>query len=677
MRFRIIFLPILFFLFFFSFIPDSFSQQRRLSRADEAFEMKQYSDALRDYRRAYNRVRRKDRNEGFRVKLREAMCHWYLNDYRKAEAAFRAATRARNPDTLAIYYYAETLRINEKYELALEQFRRYVGMAPDDWRGQAGIESVQKAIELLSKPTTYQVEAVRLFNSREHDYTPAFADHRASSLVFASSREDALGKDTDGWTGQKHTSLFITFQDRAGNWGRPVLLDEGPVNTEYNEGAPSFNAGATRMYFTRCIPGVNSDMGCRIFVSGRQGANWEEPREIPLVADSAITVGHPAISPDDLDLYFVSDMPGGAGGNDIWVVSRRTPDDDFGTPENLGPVINTPGNEMFPYVRDDGTLFFSSDGHPGLGGLDIFMSRRNPEGWSTPENVGVPLNSHADDFGIVFYPGREQGFFSSNRTGSRGYDIYSFFLAPFEFSIAGVVRDESTRRPIAGAVIQLIGSDGSLWQVETDREGKYLFGRDRIKENTRYDLLVNRERYFTTRAQKSTIGAEGSEDYVLDIELEPIPDRAIPLPEILYEFASWELLPQFQDSLMGLVQTLKDNPTIIIELASHTDSRGTDQINDTLSQRRAQSVVGFLIRQGIEPDRMVAQGYGKRIPRVIETDMVRDGFSFPAGTVLNEAYIGSLESEEHRDVAHQMNRRTEFKVTGFDYKPVPPVPPDE
>ena len=676
MRFRPIYLPALFLLFFFWALPESEAQHRRLVRADEAFELRQYSEALNDYRRVYNRVRRKDRREGNRILFQQAMCHWYLNDYRRAEAAFRRVVRVNYPDTMAVFYLAETLRINEKYDEALQFYKRYAELAPDDWRGPAGIEAVNKALELRQSHSGYEVELVRIFNSREHDYTPAFADHRASSLVFASSRDEAIGRDRDLWTGQNHTSLFISFQDRAGNWSRPVLLDEGPVNTEFNEGAPSFNGSATRMYFTRCLPSPDVDMGCRIFVSERDGANWGQPREIPIVNDSTITVGHPAISPDDLDLYFVSDMPGSIGQKDIWVVRRRTTNDDFGAPENLGPVINSPGNEMFPYIREDGTLFFSSDGHPGLGGLDIFMSKKNPDGWSEPENIGLPLNSPGDDFGIVFYPGREQGFFSSNRPGSRGYDIYSFYLAPFEFSIQGVVRDETTSRPIAGATIQLIGSDGSLHQVETDREGNYLFDKEIVMENTRYDLLVNRERYFTTRAQQSTIGVDRSEDYTIDFDLEPIPDTAIPLPEILYDFASWELLPQFQDSLMGLVQTLKDNPTIVIELISHTDSRGTDQVNDTLSQRRAQSVVEFLVDQGIHPDRMEARGLGKRVPRVIENELTRDGFTFEAGAELNEDYINNLPSEEHRDVAHQLNRRTEFRVVRYDYVPEPEPEPD-
>lgn len=668
--FRYLILIGVFFLVFDS--PELMAQKRRIAKADQAFELKQYDQALTNYRKIFNRVRRKDRNEGNRIAFRIALSYRYLNNHRNAETWFRRVVRTNEPEPLAVLYYAESLMQNGNFEDALEQYKRYSEMAPDDWRGPNGVESVAVAKALNESPTAYELESMRIFNSREDELAPTFGDHRASSLIFSSSRDDALGKDVDPWTGNKHTSFFISYQDRSGSWSRPALLDEGPVNTEFNEGAASINSSATRLYFTRCLRSPDVDMGCRIFVSDRDGANWGQPQEIPLVTDSAITVGHPAISPDELELYFVSDMPGGLGGKDIWVVKRRVPGDGFGEPENLGPVVNTPGNEMFPYVREDGSLFFASDGHPGLGGLDLFVSLRGPDGLSEPENLGVPINSPADDFGIIFYPGKERGFLTSNRPGSRGYDMYSVYLAPFLYSIQGVVVDETTDWPVWGADIQLIGSDGSLEQVETDEEGRYSFGTDIVNENTDYDLLVSKEMYFSARESQSTRGVSRSEDYVIDFVLSPIPDKAIPLPEILYEFASWELLPQFKDSLNGLVQTLKDNPTIVIELGSHTDSRGTDQLNDTLSQRRAQTVVDFLIAEGIEPGRLKAQGYGKRVPRTIEHDIVRDGFLFEAGTVLNESYIESLPTEEHQDTAHQLNRRTEFRVLSDDFKPSDP-----
>ncbi len=646
------------------------AQNRRVQRADKAFELRQYHDAINHYRRAFSRVNRRDRREGTRIVFQTALCYRYTDNHRMAEAWFRRAVRLNYPDSIAVLYLADALMQNEKFEEAREQYARYAELVPDDWRGLHGKRSVELAMDQLANPTAYEVEQIQNFISRADDYTAAFGDHRATSLIFASSREDALGRDPDPWTGNKHTSFFVSFQDRSGNWGRPSLLDEGPINTEYNEGAPSVNASATRLYFTRCVRSTDAEMGCRIMEANREGASWGSPREVPLTTDSAVTVGHPAISPDGLDLYFSSDMPGGVGSMDIWVVRRRSEGDAFGPPENLGPVINTKGNEMFPYIREDGSLYFASDGHHGMGGLDLFRSLPTPEGWSEPENLGVPINSPGDDFGIVFKPGEEKGFFSSNRSGSRGgYSLYSFYLAPVLFTIEGMVTDASTGQFLPGASVQLVGSDGSLQVRETNVQGRYRFDQGVVREHTSYELLVSKEKYFSLRESVSTVGLEASQDFVLDFALELIPETPIELPEILYEFARWELQPQFKDSLNGLVRTMEDNPTIVIELASHTDTRGGYEYNDTLSQRRAQTVVDYLIAQGIDPARMEAVGYGKRSPREISQDMEREGFFFEAGTVLTESFINSLPDEEHREVAHQLNRRTEFRVIRDDFDP--------
>ncbi len=650
--------------------PDELhAQNRRVVRADNAFELKQYSEAIDLYQRAYNRVRRRDREEAARLVYQVALCYKYTNNHRAAEAWFNRAIRSNYPDPDARLFMADAMMKNGKYEEALENYKRFLEDRPDDWRALKGIASIEAIEKLLENPEPLDVEAVRIFNSRNDDYTPAFSDLRANTLIFASSRDDAVGRDSDPWTGHQHTSFFVSYRDRAGNWSRPALLDEGPVNTEFNEGAPAVNATATELYFTRCVRGVDSDMGCRIYRATREGPNWVNPQEIKLTDDSLVTVGHPAISPDELTLYFASDMEGSIGPMDIWKVSRSSSREDFGDPEHLGPPVNTPGTEMFPYVREDGSLYFASDGHPGMGGLDIFKSEYTPDGWSEPENVGPPINSSADDFGIVFEPGRESGFFSSNRGRGAIYDIYSFYLPPVEFMISGVVYDDSTQYIIPGATVQLVGADGTLRQMETDQQGAYKFGPAMLRGNTRYEILVNKSGYFSSRAQQSTAGFDRSQEFVVDMAIAPIPETAIELPEILYDFDSWVLRPQFKDSLNGLVQTMYDNPTIVIELASHTDSRGTDAYNDTLSQRRAQAVVDYLIDLGIDRKRLAARGYGKRKPREIDETIERDGFVFETGTILSEDFINNLEDEAHQEAAHQMNRRTEFRVIGEDYEP--------
>lgn len=665
-----------FFIFIACFYNPAEAQNRRLVRADKAYEMRQYTEALDLYRKVYNKVNRKNRKEGTRIVFQQAMCYRHLNDPRRAETSFRRAIRANYPDPVAILYYADALAQNGKYEEALAQYRAYAEKQPEDWRGARGIKAVVKAQELLDNPGLYEVELERAFNSRANDFSPSIADHRNSTVIFTSTRDGALGKKKDPGTGQNFSSLFVSFLDRKGDWSTPSLLDEGPVNTEFNEGSPSVNQSGTELFFTRCQSVPNKDIGCRIWAATRQGANWGEPKVIELVSDSTISVGHPAISSDEMELYFISDMPGGQGGKDIWVASRERAGGSFRNPRNLGNVINTPGDEMFPYVSEDGILYFASNGHPGLGGFDIFFSRFEGGQWSEPENMGTPLNSPADDFGITFKRGQKAGYFSSNRQerGARGDAIFSFFLAPVEFTLQGTVRDDSTKRVIAGANIQLVGSDGSFAQTETSEQGEYFFDKNQLMQNTSYEVLVSKERYFNLRAHETTQGIVRSRGFVQDFYMLPIPRRPIELPEILYEFARWELLPQYRDSLNGLIETLVDNPNIVIELASHTDSRGTFEINDTLAQRRAQVVVDYLIERGIEPARLVATGYGKRVPRTITKDLVRDGFTFRAGTVLTEAYINALPSERHRDVAHQLNRRTEFRVLRDDYRPAAAPP---
>ncbi|HSV87323.1 MAG TPA: OmpA family protein [Bacteroidales bacterium] len=659
-------------LFFTAISSETEAQNRRVLRGDRAFEQSHYIDAVNHYRRAFNRVRRTDRQEAARISFNSGIAFMRLNNFRQAEAQFRRAIRMRFNDPVVYYYLGEVLLSNDKKEEARSHFQQFLELAPEDWRGTKRLATFDLFVEMAATPTAYEVETAKEFNSRRDDLTAAWGDHRASILIFASNREEAFGEELDPWSGQKHSSLFVSYLDRAGNWSDPSLLDEGPVNTISNEGAPSTNLQANELFFTRCIRSVGEEEGCRIYVATRQGNMWTEPTEVVLTTDNTYTVGHPALGPDGFTLYFVSDMPGGLGGMDIWFARRRTAAGSFDSPINMGAPVNTPGNEMFPFVREDGTLYFSSDGHPGFGALDIFYSEWSPAGWSEPVNMGAPVNSIMDDFGIIFRPGANQGFFTSNRRGTRGYDIHSFYLAPVEFTLRGVVRDEVTQALLGGVAVQLIGSDGTLAQTTTNQSGQFAFGREMLRQNTTYEILASKHRYFTSRTNQSTVDRNRSYDFVVDLNLSPIPPDPITLPEILYEFGRWELQPQYRDSLNGLVRTMNDNPGLVIELASHTDSRGSELFNDTLSQLRAQAVVDYLIQMGIHQGRLVAKGYGETNPRNLVRTITRDGFTFREGTTLDEAFINNLPSERQREAAHALNRRTEFRILREDF-----VPPEQ
>lgn len=657
------------------------AQRNYTEEADNAFKQKQFIDAIELYQKAYSKIKR-NKAERARILFQIAECYRYTNNIKRAEAQYKRVTKSGYPDPISYYYLGEALKQNEKYDEAIIAFNEYKEKAPSDPKGEKGAESCKLSQGWKDHPTRYQIENVRQLNSRENDFTPAYADRKFQSLIFTSSRDGVIGKGLDAWTGENFTSLFFTELSKAkgkkgptpgsdaiGTWSSPVLLDEGPINTTANEGAPSLNDRGNAMYFTRCIIERRQTTTCKVYFTQKKGRGWNEPELVALGPDS-FNYGHPSLSKDELVLYFASDMPGGQGGKDIWMAKRERKTKPFDKAVNLGTNVNTDGNEMYPFVRDDDVLYFASDGHIGMGGLDLFKAEKLGETWATPQNMKYPLNSPGDDFAIIFEGTQEKGYFCSNRNGGRGGDdIYSFFLPPLVFTLQGVVKDAETKKIIVGAKVKLVGSDGTSIEDSTDATGSYKFGKTQILPNTTYELFVSKPNYFSSTAKETTVGVEQSKDFIVNFELVPIPKKPIELPEILYALDRWELQPQFQDSLNGLIATLTENPKIVIELASHTDARATDAYNDTLSQKRAQSVVDYLIEKGIAPDRLEAKGYGERVPRTLQRDMERDGFKFPAGTVLTEEYINKLASAKEREAAHQLNRRTEFRILHDNYIP--------
>lgn len=647
------------------------AQSRQLRAADDAFNNMQYNVALNKYKKALSKTKARPDKDIISFKIAE--CYRITNNTRKAEAAYKrlAKTKYAVSNPLVYLHLAEAMQSNEKYPDALTYFEKYAEAVPADPRGQVGIESCKQAKDWLDNPTKYQIKNEKALNSKESDFSVTYADKLYNTIIFTSTREAATGKETDNWTGQNFSDLFISKLDPKGQWSTPVLLENGNIiNTEANEGNPFVNSKFNQLYFTRCATDKGTLQGCKIMVSKRAGRNWGEPRALDLGGDSTTVFGTPALSPDELTLVFTSNLPKGQGGKDIWMSTRKSTNDNFGRPINAGPVINTPSDEMFPFLRNDTTLYFSSNGHPGLGGLDIFRSTYSNGAWTKPVNLQAPINSAADDFAIVFNPEEDKGFFSSNRKGGRGSDdIYSFVNPPVLFTLSGVVKDDNTLQFIPGAIVKLTGSNGTSVESRTDAQGRYSFNKAQVKPNTTYELICLKPNYFNKKAKETTVGLESSKDFTIDFRLQPIPDKPIVLPDILYDLAKWDLKPQYQDSLQGLIKTLDENETIIIELASHTDSRGTDESNDILSQRRAESVVNYLIERGIDPDRLVAKGYGERVPRRLSKDIVKDGFLFKAGTVLSQGFVDSLPSKQQQEAAYALNRRTEFRIISKDFVP--------
>jgi peptidoglycan-associated lipoprotein len=637
---------------------------KRLQRAYETYDAGEYFQAIDIFKDAYQKIT--DKKEKVKITFYLGECYRNIDNPKEAAMWYSKAISKEYSDPVSVLYYADMLKMQGEYEDAKKQYSNYKELVPGDKRGADGILSCDLATEWTSFPSGYTVEEMKFFNSKLNDYSPAFVRDDYTEVYFTSSREDSYGKKEHGGTGQSFSDIFESSMDRKGKWSTPVPLSE-TINTENEEGAVSMTRDFAEMFFTRCEISKNKTMGCQIFTTTREGEDWKKPESLNLAADSLV-VAHPAISPDELTLYFVSDMDGsmkntaGKNSKDIWRVTRASASASWGEPVNLGEPINTPDDEVFPYVHADGTLYFSSNGHIGMGGLDIFKANPAPGGNWDIQNMKFPINSAADDFGICFEAEREAGFFSSSRKG-KGDDIYMFILPPLKFSITGIVKNEHTDEPIAQASIKSISSDGVTLESKTGNDGTFKF---LLKPATDYVFLAEKEGFLKGKERETTKGKETSTDFTTTIYLAPI-DKVIRIENIFFDFASAELRPESTVSLDKLVETLNDNPTIVIELGSHTDSRGNDQFNLELSERRAQSVVNYLISKGINPQRLVSKGYGETQPKVVDK-RDHDAYPFlPEGQVLNDQYIGSIKDEDLQELAYFLNRRTEFKVLRIDF----------
>lgn len=648
------------------------SGKSKLKKADLAFSEYKYDKALKIYKKVQSKI--KDKNKKNYVLWQMAECNRFKGEYSNLPSLYSTLVRNQYDTVLPemYLYYGNYFLQSNRLDRAEEMYKTFIAKDSSDVRGPVALEKVILAQEYEENPGQYDVSKMKVISSNFEDFCPTYSNKASNELIFTSNRGDATGKLKDEWTGDKFSDLYITRKDLKGKWSSPVLLDEdGVINTEANEGSPMVNNQFTVLYFTRCEKTDGEKGGCGIYTTKRQGAVWNEPSRLTLSSDSAAVIGHPAVSTDESFLIFSADLVGGKGGKDLWIAKGKSGKYEF--PENLSPIINTPGDEMFPYLHGDSVLYFASDFHPGMGGLDIFRSNISWDDnghitFSEPVNLRYPINTISDDFSICFHPdGSDEGFFASNRKGSQGTDIYFFIHEPIIFTISGVMLDINSNLYISEVSVILTGSDGTAIQTTTGESGSYTFNKSQVKPNVEYELLIEKEGFFSKIEKISTVGLDHSKNFKVNVDMMPIPKDPIVLPEILFDLAKWDLKPQFQDSLRGLIAILEANPTLIIELAAHTDSRGSETSNDELSQKRAQSVVDYLIDRGIESPRLVAKGYGERIPRIIQQTLIRDGFTFEQGTVLTEEYINGLDSRVYKEAAFQLNRRIEFSIISTRY----------
>lgn len=631
----------------------------KLSTANEQFERGEYHDAAKTYRKVYNGLtKREERPLRGEVAYQMGTCYMKLSQAARASAAFQNAVRYEYPDTVVFYHLGCALQADGKYAQAINAYNTYLQFKPGDRLAQEGVRGCEYAIANKEHKTTrYVVKNAKLFNSRRADFAPMYFDKNYDQLYFTSTTEKALGDNKSEITGMKKSDIYMAKKDEQGVWQRPEPV-EGELNTELDEGIVSFTPDGQTMYLTKARREPASNTSVEIFTSQRSEAQWSAPVKYEIINDTISAVGHPAVSADGKWLYFCSDMPGGYGGKDIWRVNLE---DKVGSLENLGPQINSAGNEMFPYSRTDSLLYFASDGHHGFGGLDLFVARLSEKGdsWGI-ENMGTPLNSSGDDFGITFGPG-ETGFFSSNRGDARGYDhIYSFELPDIHVSISGWVLDKD-EEPVANAVIRIVGDDGSNQKEIARDDGSFRFTLER---GVKYVMMAGAKGYLNVKQEFESEMTEEDAEYGVDFILAAI-DKPQVVENIFYDFDKATLRPESQQALDEMARILKENPNVSIEMASHTDRWGDDDYNMELSLRRAQSVIDYLIAAGIAPERLRPQGYGESVPKTVTKKINRLYPQFEEGLVLDEAFVESL-SEEDQEAADQINRRTEFQVTAID-----------
>jgi len=643
------------------FVPDSPAQKRKAERAYASFTAGEYYDAIDLFKGSYSKAKKADKATRTELGFMIAECYRLTNDPKNSETWYRLSVKSSTSKPEAQYWLAESLKKNGKYQQAIDEFKKYKQVAPSDSKADQQIRACELALEWQRNPEAYRVEELKDLNSKDSDFSPAYGRDDFGVIYFTSSRDDAAGNKTHGATGQSFTDIFESRLDKKAKWSTPVPVDN--LNSESEDGTPCFSSDYKEVYFTRCEAGKREKKGCVIMYSKRTGDKWSEPEDTKILPDSLVAA-HPSLSADGLTLYFVSDMPGGFGLKDIYSVTRTDITDTWSASRNLGPDINTAGNELFPYVRDDGSLYFASDGHIGMGGLDIFKATSQPDGSWVVKNMKSPVNSPSDDFGISFENGSERGIFSSTRKGRGNDELYTFELPPLRFNVTGLVKDEKTGGPIQSAVVQLIASDGSNLQAETGTGGDFKFA---LKQDVDYIYLASKQGYLRGRDKTTTKGQEKSRDFMVTILLTAI-DKPIELPNIFYDFGKWDLRPESMVSLDKLVETLNDNPNVTIELMSHTDSRDTEEYNLDLSQKRAQSVVQYLIDKGIDPVRLSPKGYGESTSKVVDDLIVKQNPFLKSGTALTEQYINTLATEEQKEIAHQINRRTEFRVLRTDYE---------
>lgn len=619
----------------------------------------EYHDAAEQFKKAYTKTPAKERQLRGQRALKMAHCYRHISSTQKAISAYRNALRYNVATLDDRLDYARLLLKNGEYKRALAEFELLNDSMPNNILVKKGLISAKMSPKWKEQGSDYTVKKMTEFNSRRADYCPVLAGDQWDRLYFSSTRNDALGDELSGITGAKPGDIFFSDKDDKGKWSKPQTIESG-LNTEYDEGACCLSPDGSTMYLTQCTADPSYPRYAQIVTAQRSDASWGKTTPLLITNDTLSSYAHPAVSPDGEWLYFVSDMPGGKGGLDIWRI-RLAANGPVGV-ENLGEPINTPGDEMFPTFRPNGDFYFSSDGHPGFGGLDIFIATVGEDGKYHLSHPGYPLNSQGDDFGMTFQGQLNQGFFSSNRGDGRGWDhIYSFYNPEIVQTIRGWIYEQDGYELTAGEA-RIVGTDGTNMRLGVRGDGSFEYV---VKPGVDYIILGMCNGFLNHKEEIHVDSVKESKVYDLQFPLASI-SAPVLIDNIFYAFDKATLLPESKNALDSLVMMLNENPNITIELAAHTDYRGAEAYNKTLSQKRAESVVKYLINHGIAPDRLTPVGYGEEKPKTIRKKVAERYPWLKENDVLTEEFILKLKPEQ-QETANALNRRTEFKVLRTTY----------
>lgn len=619
----------------------------------------EYHDAAEQFKKAYTKTPTKESQLRGQRALKMAHCYRHISSTQKAISAYRNALRYNVATLDDRLDYARLLLKNVEYKRALAEFELLNDSMPNNVLVRNGLLSAKMAPKWKEQGSDYTVKKMTEFNSRRADYCPVLAGDQWDRLYFSSTRNDALGDEFSGITGAKPGDIFFSDKDDKGKWSKPQTIESG-LNTEYDEGACCLSPDGSTMYLTQCLSDASYPRFAQIVTAQRSDASWGKTTPLLITNDTLSSYAHPAVSPDGEWLYFVSDMPGGKGGLDIWRM-RLTANGPVGV-ENLGDPINTPGDEMFPTFRPNGDFYFSSDGHPGFGGLDIFIATVGEDGKYHLSHPGYPLNSQGDDFGMTFQGQLNQGFFSSNRGDGRGWDhVYSFYNPEIVQTIRGWIYEQDGYELTAGEA-RIVGTDGTNLRLGVRGDGSFEYA---VKPGVDYIILAMCDGFLNHKEEIHVDSVKVSKVYDLQFPLASI-SAPVLIDNIFYAFDKATLLPESKNALDSLILMLNENPNITIELSAHTDYRGAEAYNKKLSQKRAESVVMYLINHGIAPDRLTPVGYGEEKPKTIRRKVAERYPWLKENDVLTEEFILKLKPEQ-QETANALNRRTEFKVLRTTY----------